>query len=76
MDDFFDRQIPKGTDLFGDHVSLVRLKASTEFFGQLFETLNENIPKRDFYRLAAEMRPDEIHPEVVEKLNLIHEALN
>ena len=31
IDQEFDRQIPPGTDPFGDHVSLVRVKASTEF---------------------------------------------
>ncbi len=70
----FRKQTPIGTDLFGDHVSLVRVKASTEFLGPLFEQLGHPVRKRDLYLLAASMRPEEIHPEVTEKLDRIAEA--
>ena len=67
VEEAFWRQVPRGTDLFGDHVSLVRVKASDEFLVPLLAPT----PKRDLYLLAAAMRPDEIHPEVVEKLDRV-----
>ena len=72
----FWSQVPQGTDLFGDHVSLVRVKASTEFLVPLLESLERGTPKRDLYLLAARMRAEEIHPEIREKLDRISEALN
>lgn len=72
----FWKQVPPGTDLFGDHVSLVRVKASTEFLVPLFELLRHSTQKKDLYLLAAGMRPEEIHPEVAEKLDLIADALD
>ena len=35
----------------------------------LLETLDRPTPKRDLYLLAEGMTADEIHPEVVEKLD-------
>ncbi len=72
----FAKQVPRGTELFGDHVSLVRVKASDEFLRPLLNDVGKNTPKRDLHFLAAEMREDEIHPEVREKLDRIAEALN
>lgn len=72
----FWKQVPPGTDLFGDHVSLVRVKASNEFLVPLFELLRHPTQKKDLYLLAARMRPEEIHPEVTEKLDRIAEALD
>jgi len=71
----FHQHVPQGTDLFGDHVSLVRIKASNEFLVPLFEKIGFPTPKRDLYLLAARMMPEEIHPEVKEKLDRIEEAL-
>ena len=81
IEDVFWRQVPPGTDLFGDHVSLVRVKASTEFLVPLLEhSILENMgmstPKKDLYLLASVMHKDEIHPEIVEKLDRIAESLN
>lgn len=72
----FWSQVPQGTDLFGDHVSLVRVKASTEFLVPLLESLERSTPKRDLYLLAARMRAEEIHPEIREKLDRIAASLN
>lgn len=72
----FWRHVPPGTDLFGDHVSLVRVKASDEFLVPLLEKFGKSTPKKDLYLLAATMRPEEIHPEVKEKLDRIAEVLN
>ena len=71
----FWKQVPQGTDLFGDHVSLVRVKASNEFLIPLLKHLGKHIPKRDLYQLAAVMQPEEVHPEVREKLDRITEHL-
>ena len=71
----FWQQVPRGTDLFGDHVALVRVKASNEFLVPLFERLARPTPKKDLYLLAAAMRDDELHPEVIEKLDRIAEGL-
>ncbi len=68
VDAEFWRQVPAGTDLASDHVSLVRLKASDEFLVPLLERVGRPTPKRDLYLLAARMEPAEIHPEVIEKL--------
>jgi len=76
VEEGFWRQVPRGTDLFGDHVSLVRVKASDEFLVPLLEKLDKSTPKRDLYLLAAVMKADEIHPEVREKLDRIAESLN
>ena len=75
VDKEFWQQVPRGTDLFGDHVSLVRVKASNEFLVPLFERLERPTPKKDLYLLAAAMRDDELHPEVIEKLDRIAEGL-
>ena len=41
----------------------------------LFEKLGHPTPKRDLFMLAAQMRPEEIHPEVKEKLDRLAEHL-
>ena len=71
----FWRQVPKGTDLFGDHVALTRVKASDEFLVPLLRSLGEDVSKRDLYLIAAGMLDSEIHPEVKEKLDRIAERL-
>ena len=76
IDDAFWSQVPRGADLFGDHVSLVRVKASTEFLGPLLDNLERSTPKRDLYLLAAKMEVDEVHPEIREKLDHIAASLN
>ena len=75
VDEEFWKQVPRGTDLFGDHVSLVRVKASDEFLVPLLERLARSTPKKDLYLLASAMTEDEIHPEVFQKLDRIAEAL-
>ncbi|MCE2557902.1 MAG: AAA family ATPase [Acidobacteria bacterium] len=76
VEDEFWKQVPQGADLFGDHVSLVRVKASEEFLPPLLEECGRETPKRDLYLLAAVMTADEIHPEVEEKLTSIALSLN
>ena len=71
VDEWFWKQVPHGTDLFGNHVSLTRIKASSEFLVPLLQDLGHHTEKRDLYLLAALMDATEIHPEVVEKLDRI-----
>jgi len=73
VDEEFRRHVPEGTDLFGDHVSLTRVKASDEFLVPLLERIDQPTPKKDLYLLAATMTEDEIHSEVREKLDHIAE---
>lgn len=70
VDRAFREQVPQGADLSGDNVSLMRVKASHEFLLPLLEGLRPT-PRRDLYLLAAEMLPEEIHPEAVRKLDRI-----
>ena len=71
VDEAFWKQVPPGTDLFGKHVSLVRVKASTEFLVPLLDDVGRNTPKKDLYLLANLMTKEEIHPEVHQKLDRI-----
>ena len=73
--DAFWKQVPRETDLFGDHVSLTRVKASDEFLVPLLRDIEINTPKRDLYLLASIMHENEIHPEIREKLDRIAEVL-
>ena len=76
VDEKFGKQIPPDTDLFGDIPALTRVKASNEFLVPLFEEIGLNTTKGELYQLAAKMTPDEIHPEVIEKLDAIEKFLN
>lgn len=71
VDEEFWKNVPKNTNLFSDHVSLVRVKGSSEFLIPLFNNIGENILKKDFHLLASVMKKEEIHPEIHEKLNRI-----
>jgi len=57
----FRREVPEGSDLFGDVAGLARLKASEAFLPGLLEAAGRPLPKRDYFLVAAEMTPDEIH---------------
>lgn len=71
----FWQLVPRGTDLFGDHPSLLHVKASNKFLVPLFEKIKPSLPKKDLYLIAAKMQPEEIHPEVKEKLDKMAEVL-
>ena len=71
VDSAFWKHVPGGTDLFGDHVALTRVKASDEFLVPLLRNLGLNISKKDLYLIAAGMKSSEIHPEVKKKLDMI-----
>ena len=71
----FEYQIPKDADLFGNIPALVRVKASDELLLPLLERAGLRTKKTDLYRLAAVMKPEEIHPEVRRKLDRIASVL-
>ena len=72
--EFGKRMLP-GTELFGDSIDLVRVKGSTEFLLPLLEAVGHPTRKADLYVIAEAMKPEEIHPEVVEKLDRLAEVL-
>ncbi|MEW5766159.1 MAG: AAA family ATPase [bacterium] len=76
IEEAFWKQVPKNTDLFSDHVSLTRIKASDEFLGPLLNNIDFPTPHRDFYLIAAKMKQDEIHPEIQEKLDALKELVS
>lgn len=75
VDQHFARQVPAETDFLAYHVSLDRIKASEEFLAPLLDNVGHSTPKRDLYLLARTMKPEEIHSEVVEKLDHIANLL-
>jgi len=75
IEDKFWKLVPRETDLLGDHPALIHSKASNEYLVPWLKETGSPTPKRDLYLLAARMMPEEIHPEVKEKLDRIEEAL-
>lgn len=73
--EFGKRMLP-GTEVFGDSINLVRVKGSTEFLMPLLQAVGHPTNKNDLYLIAEAMRPEEIHPEVVRKLDRMAEVLN
>ncbi len=71
VDEEFWKQVPRGTDLLGEHVALSRVKASEEFLIPILQRVGMDTRKRDLHLLAAKMHAEEIHPEIVEKLDHI-----
>ena len=62
-------------DLFADHPFLNATKARTELLGPLLEAAGlHGLPYTRYHEIAALMLPEEIHPEVVEKLDAICRA--
>ena len=67
--------VPPGADVFGDSVVFVRSKGSTELLMPLLEAVGYPTNKIDLYLIAEAMKPEEIHPEVVGKLDRMAEVL-
>lgn len=55
-----------------DIEAVMRIPASKSILPKLFESEQPPIRKADYYRIAESMKPDEIHPEVIEVLDKIH----
>ena len=62
-------------DPFGDHPLVRDTKARTELLPPMLAAAGlPDISYRRYHEIAALMEPDEIHPEVVEKLDAIYRA--
>lgn len=61
-------------DPLGDHTYLKRTKARTELIPPALNAAGINLPYTRYAEIAAAMLPEEIHPEVTEKLDAIAEA--
>ena len=73
---YFEEQLPSVLrNPLGDHLILNGVKASEEIIPKILAAAGiHGVAKRDFYEIAALMRPEEIHPEVIEKLDAIAQA--
>lgn len=70
VDTEFYKLVPHGTELFSDHPSLSSFKASDRFLIPLLEQTRPT-SRADLHLLASCMTKEEIHPEVIEKLDAI-----
>lgn len=71
------QQFPSGffNDPLQDGAAVVSVAASKQILPQMFESAGRPMEKSDFFLIASNMKPDEIHPEVVDVLNMIFELL-
>jgi hypothetical protein len=64
-------------DPLGDHAFLRNTKARTEIIQPALEAAGlHGLPYTRYHEIAALMQPEEIHPEVREKLNAIQQAFD
>ncbi len=62
-------------DPLGDHPILQAMKASDDILLRVLRAAGlPEVDKSDLYQIAAVMAPEEIHPEVIEKLDAIRKA--
>ena len=75
IDQEFARQGLAGLDNLSDEIQILRdLKASELLVSILGKTFRR-LAKRDLYLVARVMRPEEIHPEIIQKLDEIAQML-
>jgi len=75
----FDETYPAAflRDPFGDYPYLTRSKARTDLLPPALAAAGlPGIPYTRYHEIAALMKPEEIHPEVTEKLDAIQRAFN
>ena len=70
------REFPPGVveEPLADHDYLIATKARTRLLPPLLEAAELYLPYTRYHEIAASMLPEEIHPEVVEKLDAICRA--
>ena len=71
------REIPPGVidDPLGDHPFLSGTKARTDILPPVLNAAGiDNLPYTRYHEIARVMLPEEIHPEVIEKLDAICRA--
>ncbi len=72
VDRAFAKQVPTGFDPFDDSVVFLRdVKASDDFLLPLLGDCGLSTSKKDLFLIAAQMRPEEIHPEIKEALDVV-----
>jgi predicted ATPase len=79
MDKFLAANYPPAmiAEPLGDHEFLNTVKARTRLLPPILDAAGLiGIPYTRFHEIAALMKPEEIHPEVREKLDAIQKALN
>jgi hypothetical protein len=74
---FFKDQFPPDALAYplGENPFLLRIAASKELLPKLFEKIEINVPKKDYYQIADSFGSEEVHPEVKANLDLIAEIL-
>ena len=75
--DYLKTQLPPAffTEPLADSAAVVSVPASKELLPQMFEAAGRPLEKGDFFLIAQNMRPEEIHPEVVRVLDAISQLL-
>jgi predicted ATPase len=74
---YFEDNLPPAVvrDPLGDHAFLNSTKARTEILPPMLTAAGlPGIPYTEYHEIAAVMLPEEIHPEVTEKLDAIQQA--
>lgn len=76
--DYLENQLPPAVhrDPLADHDYLNATPASKTLLPGFFEAARVPLTKNEYYQVAAQMLPEEIPNEVMEKLDIICEALN
>lgn len=75
--DYLKNQLPPVVynDPLAEHEYLNVTPASKTLLPGFFEAVELDITKNEYYQIAAKMLPEEVSPEVIEKLDLISESL-
>ncbi|PKO22575.1 MAG: hypothetical protein CVU38_08720 [Chloroflexi bacterium HGW-Chloroflexi-1] len=71
VDQEFARQGLAGLDTLSDDIQILRDLKASELLVFIPGKTFRRLPKRDLYLIARAMRPEEIHPEIIEKLDEI-----
>ncbi len=71
VDQEFARQGLAGLDPLSDDIQILRDLKASELVVSILGKTARRLPKRDLYLIARVMRPDEVHPEIIAKLDQI-----
>ncbi|MFQ5352465.1 MAG: AAA family ATPase [Candidatus Binatia bacterium] len=76
--EFLKSELPPAVlrDPLGSHDYLNATAASKELLPQFFRAADMDVPKTDYYQIAAIMQPDEINDEVKQQLDQIATSLS
>ena len=77
-EDFLKENFPPAalSDPLKDSDYLVATAASKSILPEFLERTETHLSKKDFFQIAAQMKPEEIHPEVAAKLDAMIPILN